>query len=367
MLPITSDLLSSTRNRPFLRSPKLYAIRNFKGVVAHWTANTDKGAHAKANRNYFNNTDRFASAHYIVDDHSIIQCLRNNEVGYHVGGLRYLPDGERIRETANLTPNYFLIGFEMCVNKDGDWNKTYRNSAELAAYLLGKFRLTTNDLYRHYDITGKDCPKMMLEPKPWQDFKDLISSIMAEALPVQLYKGAVNANELNVRSGPGTQHPVQRVLPRNTRVGVYQQQGDWGLIAKGAWVNTKFLTPVFTTQRAVVTAAQGALVREGAAPVTKEIDALPKGAWIDLSDQNGDWYEHGPGRWINKADVNLVELRFGAVSGTTELNVRRGPNTTNPIVSRLKKDAPVEIIGEFDGWYQIGPFEWVFGKFITLQ
>ena len=280
---------------------------------------------------------------------------------------RYLPDGERIRETANLTPNYFLIGFEMCVNKDGDWSKTYRNSAELAAYLLGKFRLTVNDLYRHYDITGKDCPKMMLEPKPWQDFKDLISSIMAEALPVQLYKGAVNANELNVRSGPGMQNTILRKLPKNTRVGVFQQQGDWGLIGKGAWVNTKFLTPVVTTQRAVVTAAQGALVREGAAPVTKEIDALPKGAWIDLSDQNGDWYEHGPGRWINKADVNLVELRFGAVSGTTELNVRRGPNTTNPIVSRLKKDAPVEIIGEFDGWYQIGPFEWVFGKFITLQ
>ena len=163
MLPIKKAFLTN-HNRPALGNRSFYTIRKLKGIIAHWTANTGWGANAIANRNYFNTTTRKASAHYIVDDHSIVQCLPDSEVGYHVGAKSYKPIGMAIKE-GRLTPNFFTIGFEMCVNMDGDWDKTYQNSVELAQYLLNKYNFTINELYRHYDITGKLCPKMMIEEK----------------------------------------------------------------------------------------------------------------------------------------------------------------------------------------------------------
>jgi peptidoglycan hydrolase-like protein with peptidoglycan-binding domain len=163
----------------------------------HWTANEGKGADAVANRNYFNSTNRGASAHYIVDDHQIIQCIPDDEVAWHVGASKYRTIGEMVREKP-FGPNYFLIGIEMCVNRDGDWSKTYRNSIELVAYLLKKYNLTINNIYRHFDITGKDCPKMMIEESDWTTFKNDVLKVMS---------GEVSKNK-----------PVQEPINKNTEV-----------------------------------------------------------------------------------------------------------------------------------------------------
>lgn len=161
------EMLLTNHNRPGKKIIKL------KGIVIHWTANTRKGANAVANRNYFNNTKNSVSAHYIVDDKNIIRCIPDDEIAYHVGAKKYAAAGLKIKE-GNYSPNYFLIGIEMCVNSDGDWNTTYQNTIELAAYLLKKYNLNTDNMYRHYDITGKNCPKMMLDQRNWKAFKDKV-------------------------------------------------------------------------------------------------------------------------------------------------------------------------------------------------
>lgn len=138
-----------------------------KGLVMHWTANNKAGANAKANRNYFNTTSTAASAHYIIDDNNIIQCIPDNEIAYHVGAKKYTPFGQQFKPT----PNFHFVGVEMCVNEDGNWGKTYRNSVEFAAYFLKMHKLTINNLYRHYDITGKNCPAMMVDEQAWNKFK----------------------------------------------------------------------------------------------------------------------------------------------------------------------------------------------------
>ena len=80
MLPIEKMYLTSRRNRPALRNSSWYRIRELKGIVVHWTANESTGADARRTRNYFNTANRFASAHYNVDDGSIVQCLPDHEV-----------------------------------------------------------------------------------------------------------------------------------------------------------------------------------------------------------------------------------------------------------------------------------------------
>lgn len=138
-----------------------------RAVVIHWTANTAKGANARKNRNYFNTTDRPASAHYIVDDTEIIRCIPENEMAYHVGAKIYKPEAAR---ALGGYPNNATIGIEMCVNSDGDWEKTYWNTIRLVVDILVRRGWKTDRIWRHYDITGKDCPKPLLDSGRWKQF-----------------------------------------------------------------------------------------------------------------------------------------------------------------------------------------------------
>lgn len=163
----------------FLNNPKSRPRRRLKeirGIIIHWTANEDVGAGAFANRNYFNTNDRGASAHYVVDGQEIVQCIPNIEVAHHAGDNRRalgLPLRKKLLK-GNLgdNPNDYTIGIEMCVNADSSWVKTYQNTITLVRMLLKKHELNVTQVYRHYDITGKDCPKMFVDrPENWQLFR----------------------------------------------------------------------------------------------------------------------------------------------------------------------------------------------------
>ncbi len=168
---------------PFSRSgKKLYEV---KGLVFHWAGNP--GTSADGNRIYFgllanqNITDdvedRYASSHFIVDDNAIIQCIPDNEKAWHVGSYKYRAG---IEAEIGKHPNNYLIGIEIChPDNSGNFTKrTILNVIELTFYLLNKYpHLKKKDLYRHYDITGKDCPKYWVSrPNYWEDFRNLIDS-----------------------------------------------------------------------------------------------------------------------------------------------------------------------------------------------
>jgi N-acetylmuramoyl-L-alanine amidase len=169
------DMLLTNHNRPKHKLIKL------KGLVVHWTANTSVGSDADNNRNFFNTTKNSVSAHYVIDDKQIVRCLPDNEVGYHVGAKKYTKVGMTLTQgtiekdnSPFYSPNYFTVGIEMCVNQDGDWNKTYQNTVKFSAKFLVENKLTIDNLYRHYDITGKLCPQMMIDEKEWKKFKDAV-------------------------------------------------------------------------------------------------------------------------------------------------------------------------------------------------
>lgn len=366
MLPIKQEMLTNKTNRPFLRDQTKYAIRQLKGIVAHWTANTKKGADARANRNYFNGSAMYASAHYIVDDGEIIQCIPDNEVGYHVGANSYKPDGERIMAKTNLSPNYFLIGFEMCVNEDGDWNKTYKNSVELAAYLLRKYRFTTADLYRHFDITGKDCPKMMLTPTSWGKFRADVAKAMADDPRPPIRTGRVTTDGLNVRNGAGASFTAVGKLDKGDAVQIFEEKTGWLRIGTGRWVSGKYIETTFTTRNGIIADPTGANVRAGAGSTFKIVDALPNGTLVDIIGQNDRWLQIGPDRWVAASLVQNIEIRRGTVVGTDSLNVRSGPATTFPIVKKLSKGDEVQVFEAKDKWLRIGTGEWVFQDFVQL-
>lgn len=363
MLTITKDLLTSTRNRPFLRDENTYSIRKLKGVIAHWTANTDKGANAKANRNYFNNTNRYASAHYIIDDKTIIQCMPDNEVGYHVGANLYKSDGNRIKE-GSLTPNYFVIGFEMCVNKDGDWNKTYRNSVDLAAHLLLKYDFTIHDLYRHFDITGKDCPNMLLDENKWQVFKQAVQQAMANHVEHPIAFGTVTPKGLNIRKGPGTSFKILGQFKQGSTAYIYEEKSGWVRVGTDQWVSKNYIDITFYTWLGEVNSRTGANVRSGPGTNFPVVDARPNGVFVHVINESGSWLQVGDGEFLAKSLIQKLNPQKGEVIGTNELNTRQGPGTDYKILRRLSKGDTVQIFEEQDGWLRIAAYEWVYGRFV---
>lgn len=131
-----------------------------KGVVIHWTANTAESADADNNRNYFNYSGVSASAHYVVDEHQIVQCLPEDEMAYHVGAKRY---SEKALRELSWYPNNCSLGVEICVNKGANFKSTMLNAVSLCADICIRHKWTAERLWRHFDITGKDCPKFFVD------------------------------------------------------------------------------------------------------------------------------------------------------------------------------------------------------------
>lgn len=130
------------------------------GIVIHYTANP--GSTAMQNRNYFEGLKDShitkASSHFIVGlEGEIVQCVPTWEEAY-----------------ASNMRNIDTVSIETChKTEDGTYTKkTYKSMVELTAWLCRKFDLTEKDVIRHYDVTGKICPKYFVEDeKAWEKFK----------------------------------------------------------------------------------------------------------------------------------------------------------------------------------------------------
>lgn len=140
--------------------------REIRYVVIHETGNPSEGADAQGHSNYLlNGSERGTSWHYTVDDHEIYHHLPDDEVGWHASS----EEGNR-----------YGIGVELCVNADGDFEKTFDNGARLTATLLYTYGLSINDVKQHGDFTDKNCPQTIRDTGRWVEFKDRVKEYLAE-------------------------------------------------------------------------------------------------------------------------------------------------------------------------------------------
>ena len=144
-----------------------------KWLVVHFTAND--GDNATNNGKYFKNNVVKASAHYFVDDDTVVQSVEECYVAYAVGGKKL--NGTKGAKYHGVCTNYNSISMELCDTvKDGKYNvsaKTRANAIELAKDIVKRHNIDKDHVIRHYDVTGKMCPKYYVEDESaWLDFKD---------------------------------------------------------------------------------------------------------------------------------------------------------------------------------------------------
>jgi len=146
-----------------------------KAHVVHYTGNTSVGANAISHYNYFNSTYVGASTNYFIDDKTVVEVIPPGMEAWHSGGTTYTTYAKtNFNHNGLIKPNFFTIGYEMCVNSDGNFELTKGNTIEFIA----KMMIETNcyELIRHYDVTNKGCP-LMFTPnvtggeQAWLDFK----------------------------------------------------------------------------------------------------------------------------------------------------------------------------------------------------
>ena len=144
-------------------------LEEVTGVVIHYTGNP--GTTAKQNRSFFESLAQTgatsASSHFVVGmEGEIIQCIPLDEIAY-----------------ASRDRNKDTISIEVChPTTDGKFtDETYDSLIKLVAWLVVEYDLEIDDVIRHYDVTGKICPKYYVEHEDaWEEMKKDIEDYIEE-------------------------------------------------------------------------------------------------------------------------------------------------------------------------------------------
>ena len=147
-------------------------LETIDGVVVHYVGNP--GTSAAANRSFFANLaithETYASAHFVVGlEGEVLQCVPLSEVAY-----------------CSSQANDHTVSIEVChADEAGEFSaETMASLLRLTAWLCEEFDLVPADVIRHYDVTGKICPKYYVDhPEAWEDFRSALRAARTQENP----------------------------------------------------------------------------------------------------------------------------------------------------------------------------------------
>lgn len=132
-------------------------------IVVHYSGIVSAQGKAAVVERSIRRSERESSTHYIVGEDGIIQIVRDRHRAWHVGG--YCTSNKCLAENNNS------LGVDLVERKrntksnsvnDRDWyftDKVIQDGAQLVAWLADKYNIPQDHIVRHYDVTGKWCPR----------------------------------------------------------------------------------------------------------------------------------------------------------------------------------------------------------------
>lgn len=129
-------------------------------ITIHSTANPDSTARNERAWLTNPNNNRTASWHIVIDENEAIEAIPLDEMAYHAG------DSEG---------NKTSIGIEIV--ESGDRVKTLENAVKLATNMLNERNWAIDKLLRHFDWSGKICPRILADNNwaGWNKFKNQVN------------------------------------------------------------------------------------------------------------------------------------------------------------------------------------------------
>ena len=205
------------------------------------------------------------------------------------------------------------------------------------------------------------------------------SSNTGSNVTAESFTGTVKVSGgLNVRKGPGTGYAKLGALSNGASVKVTGSTGDWYAIdynGTTGYVSKSYITKNTTdtdepdvkdesfTGR--VTATGSLNVRKGPGTSYGKLGQLVKGATVKVTGSTGDWYAidyNGNTGYVSKSyitkdtgietdSVEKFEAEVNISSGY--LRMRKGPDTSYPIVEYFRDGTNVTVTGISGDWYAI--------------
>lgn len=141
-------------------------LEDVQNIVIHYVANP--GSTAQQNHDWYANPESEVSSHFLIGlEGEVIQCIPLDEFS-----------------SASNHRNRDTISIEVChPDETGKFTgESYHSLVQLTAWLLDVSGLTAEDVIRHYDITGKDCPRYFVANEDsWQVFLEEVAQTLEAA------------------------------------------------------------------------------------------------------------------------------------------------------------------------------------------
>ena len=130
-------------------------LEGVRDIVIHYVGNP--GTTALQNRDYYANPSSDVSSHFVIGlKGEIIQCIPLHE-----------------KSSASNHRNKDTISIEVChPDASGKFtDASYQSLIKLTAWLCEICDLDSDDIIRHYDVTGKQCPLYFVTHEDtWKQF-----------------------------------------------------------------------------------------------------------------------------------------------------------------------------------------------------
>jgi len=155
-------------------------------IVLHYT--NSPGARVKNIHDYFESLkdqkEIYASAHVVIDDNDTMFMIPETEMAYNCGAQKYKLSKDKL--FGDAYPNAYTLSIELChVDGSGQFsNGTLYQAKLLCARWCHQYKLDPiTHIIRHYDITGKMCPKYFVDDiNAFFRFKVSVDRIIREAI-----------------------------------------------------------------------------------------------------------------------------------------------------------------------------------------
>ena len=235
--------------------------------------------------------------------------------------------------------------------------------------------------------------------------------------PTMIAKGKVInvSSRLNIRSGAGTGYSVVGNLKAGQNINIYESKNGWHKVdysvnssTKFGYVSAKYIKiientgaitpvnpevpkpPIESIRSGKVVGISSRLnVRSGAGTNYSITTTVKNNTTLKINSEKSGWYNvtlpNGRSGYVSSKYVkvinnsgdsdssnhNSVVVKRGKVSGiSTVLNVRSGASIQSKVVTYLRNNETVEILGESNGWYEIKSSKsnsaYVSKKYITV-
>lgn len=338
---ITKNLIGINYTRGMLIKPKYIVIHDISDC---------KFKTIREYRNYIaNDKEARESVHYIVGAKAILKVLEDDWRGWHVGD----------KATKEITNSNSIAVAMFNGNKD-ERERVIRNTIDLVDKLRRKYDIPIANIKRHCDVTGKKCPKMLLEEDNWNRFIIAVKGLREELNFLGIAVSAEEGSPIVLREAPNYESKVIKRYNLEDKIKVYRYRNNWVKAIeedenyiKVGYINKQLIKIKLQEKKDKILENREEVVEK---VVNKEV--LKKKEIFSKKEKKIINEHSNENLGINKNNIDYNKIitinKLGIVYNVdTNLNVRKGPGKENFVTGYLLPGQNVLIEEEIGDWYKI--------------